>query len=282
MSRRSPILHRWQDYRRTINWQSMGAVDWGRHYGTHEPVCTSTLQAQVVRIPAGQATPVLSANGDHFTVQLVGEVCLIIGEQRWTVKPYDIVTIPAGTPHFYRNSGIEDVLFYLGYERPEQGGYELVALEDSDARLRATPGAEVTHLRWEEYRRRIVYRGALSERNGYHRGVYPFVETAGMRGHAVRVPAGQGSPWHTGGADLLFLGLRGELEFYADPDAPKAYPVGPCDILMVPDAFYGDQNVGFEDAIYLSMSAKSETREKPVYHEPAVVGDPLAGPGEPV
>ncbi len=48
---------------------------------------------------------------EHEQFVLNGEAAIGIGDQVFTVKKGDVVFIPAGTPHWYRNTGNEDFVF---------------------------------------------------------------------------------------------------------------------------------------------------------------------------
>ena len=279
---RKPILRPWDEYRHTLTWKSTASQAWGFRAGLYEPIQSSQLQAHVVWLPGGHAAPVHRASTDLILVQLTGELDLIFREVPRRVRPCDMLVIPANTPYALINSGFDDTMFFAVHERSPDGGplsttYRLHPAEEG---WEAPADVEITHLEWESYRRQVHYRGGLSEIYGYHRGVYPIVETDAMRGHPVRVPAGQGSPWKTVPGDGIFVGMVGEVELYGNSFTDtKAYLVGPRDLLMMPGPVWALQNPGLTDAVYFSVSAKPSTPFKMTYFEPAVPGNPIAGPG---
>ena len=266
----------WEENRLSIDYALPKAEIWGFHRGAYTPVETETLTARVVRIPPGQASPAHRLTRDVAFVQLAGELIISAGRQRFLAGPNDLYTIPGGIPRKLFNPGITDAFFLSIQSKSEvdDGGMEL--LEVGPEAWDAPAGLEIFHLAWKDYRRRVVWRGGLSERQGYKRGVFPFLETEDMRGHAVRVPAGQGSPWHTFPGVAIFVGMVGEIEVYADN---KAYSLGPMDLLMLPGPNYALQNIGLDDAVYFSLGPTGIPREQMIYYEPAVPGNPLAGPG---
>ena len=48
---------------------------------------------------------------EHEQYVLQGRARIAIGEQEYEVRPGDVVFIPAGVPHWYRNIGEEDFVF---------------------------------------------------------------------------------------------------------------------------------------------------------------------------
>ncbi|MGW4335718.1 cupin domain-containing protein [Rhodococcus koreensis] len=239
---------------------------------------SSDLQGRLVRVPAGQASPLHRTPADTIFVALAGEVEFTVGEDRALLKPFDLMQIPGDAPRSYFNFGLTDAIFFAVQARPPQGQpYEVIYRQDElEAGWTAPDDLDVTHLKWEDYRRQIIYRGGLVHQFGSHRGVFPHIQATSMKGHVVRVPGGQSSPWHTVGGDVTFVGLHGEIEVYADKEV---YSLGPLDVLVLPPPMYALQNVGLSDGLYFSINAKSPTPTKIEYFEPAVLGDPLAGPG---
>lgn len=92
---------------------------------------------------------------------------------------------------------------------------------------------------------------------GSHRAVYPYLELGCLSAHLVGVPAGQRSPWHSrsGGREVLFLGVAGELEF-AVPDG--IYPLDPCDVLVSGSVPYSYQNLGVTPAFFWVLNERHE------------------------
>lgn len=269
---------KWEDYRRTINWDLPLADRFGFHRGAYAPMDSSDLAGRVVRVLPGQASPVHRIDTDTIIVNLLGEVDFTFGDQRFVLGPNDLLSIPANTPYAYANYALTDSIFFKVQPHPAAGTEHV-----SEYRLNeAEPGwdvptdLEVTHQRWDDYRRQVVYRGGMVSQFGFHRGVMPHIQASSFKGHPVRVPPGQSSPWHTVANDVIFVGLVGEIEVYAED---QAFSLGPMDVLVLPPPLYGLQNVGLTEAVYFSVNAKPTDPPKMKYFESAVVGDPLAGPG---
>jgi quercetin dioxygenase-like cupin family protein len=262
-------------------WNLPGQGGWGTFRGVYAPLQTPYQEAIIVRLPSGQTGPIHKASSELVLLMLHGAMDFIVGDHRYEVEQHDLLIVPADTPFRVSNPNFEHALFFSVHDRgDDEAPYTMTyKLNDDDEGWDIPAGAEVTHMRWEDYRRQAHYRGGGSDRFGFHRGVFPFVETEHMRGHSVLVPPGQGSPWHTFPGDSIFVGLIGAIEVYSDT---TVYPLGPCDVLRVVTPLYSLQNVGLENALYFSIGSKRRKGEKPVYHEPAVLGDPLAGPGPPI
>ncbi len=62
------------------------------------------------------------------------------------------------------------------------------------------------HMVWDTYRRDFRWTLPLAEQWGYHRGSGPLIISDGLRGHTVRMPTGQTTPWHHAARDMLFIG----------------------------------------------------------------------------
>ena len=52
-----------------------------------------------------------------------------------------------------------------------------------------------------------------------------------LRGHLVRDPAAQSTPWHYAPRDMMFTVIDNEVEFAA---AGKCWPLKPMDMLVLP------------------------------------------------
>jgi quercetin dioxygenase-like cupin family protein len=270
---------KWEDYRRTINWGLMEAQRFGLHRGVHAPMDSSDLESRVLRLPAGQASPVHRVAADIVGVALAGEIDCIVGEQRFALKECDLLEVGADVPRSYFNPGLTDALLFVAAARPQQGDRHQVSyqLEQDEPGWEPASDPQVRHVPLADYRRRVIYRGGMVQTYGFHRGVMPHVQGEALRGHVVRVPAGQGSPWHSVGGDVTFVGMVGEIEVYAES---QAFALGPRDVLVLPPPVYALQNVGLTDGMYFSINAKPASPPKIAYFDSAVLGDPLAGPGD--
>ena len=225
------------------------------------------MQARVYRLPPGHASPEHRRDLDRIIVHVAGEVSWSIGGQRHRPRPFDAFVLPAGMHRSVMNAGVSDVLFIVCYER------EAPAVRPPDRLDSAFP-----YLDWEQSREQISYPDdGGAERFGLHRGTLPPIESTNMTGHHVRVPSGQGDQWRRGSGETILIGLQGELEVYADS---KAYSLGPLDLMVPPPLLAGPQNVGFEDGLYFTIETKATaaTSREAEYYEPAIAGDPLAGP----
>jgi len=276
-----PIHFPWESVRRTLDWKLPHADRFGFHRGMYTPMNSSDVQARLVRVPAGQSSPVHRSSAETVIVGLIGEVEFSIGGERALMTARDLLQVPADMPRSYLNVGLTDAIFFAAQPRPEPGTAHGVTYreDESAAGWSAPDDVNVSHLRWEDYRRQVIYRGGFVQQFGSHRGIHPHIQGTTIKGHVVRVPGGQGSPWHTVGGDVIFLGLHGEFEVYAEK---QAFALGPMDVLVLPPPMYALQNVGLSEGLYFSINTKSGTATKMEYFAPAVVGDPLAGPGDPI
>lgn len=275
-----PVHFPWEDLRRTLDWSLPQAERFGFHRGVHAPMNSSDVASRLVRVPAGQSSPLHRTSAETIFVGLSGEVEFTIGGERALLGPFDLLRVPADVPRSYFNIGLTDAVFFAAQPRPAPGAPDPTVVYRTDANeagWEAPADIDVSHLRWEDYRRQVVYRGGFVQEFGSHRGVHPHIAGDTIKGHVVRVPAGQGSPWHTIGGDCIFVGLHGEVEVYADK---RAFRLGPQDVLVLPPPDYALRNVGLTEGLYFSINTKAGTASKMVYYAPAVANDPLAGPGE--
>ena len=222
-----------------------------------------------------------SRPADHIFVQVSGRIDHTIGEDTLAVSEYDLLVAPGNVARSAFNPGFEDALFFSVHDQPPEGEtYSASYRGNGPDRATEEPvGRGPTHLKWKQYSRRAASADGFSQRYGYHRSAYPLIETETMWGRAIGVPAGQGSPWQTISGEVIFVGLLGEIEVYADGEV---YPLGPRDVLRISTSTYALQNVGFSEGLYVSLGSKSGRHSGPVYYEPAVANDPVAGPGEPI
>lgn len=125
-------------------------------------------------------------------------------------------------------------------------------------------GNTVEHRKWTDYQRDLEW-GPLYEPDGtlhlakadvfrYHRGTYPWIESDDLSGHGVRVPGGQGSPWHAVQVDYIYVGVKGVAHFSVGDDQ---YRLGPLDILMMPAKTpYSYTNWELSEAVFFDLGPR--------------------------
>ena len=87
---------------------------------------------------------------------------------------------------------------------------------------------------------------------------------AGLRGHTVRMPMAQSTPWHHVPRDLYFMPIRGEIEFGA---GGQVWRLQPYDMLHVAAGVpYQYRNSTLSETQFYSMGGKLPAGKKGVYY----------------
>jgi quercetin dioxygenase-like cupin family protein len=249
-----PVYMRWDDYRGAFNWISGPENTQGTHRIEYPAVEAPMARGRLLLVPTAQSAPTQTSDNDTAYLGIEGEVEFRIGSRTILVKPLDIIGIPAGTAYSYVNVGLANAQLCGIYAK--SGGP-------------ATSGAgskttlEPTHMKWEEYRRDFHWTLPLAEHWGYHRGSGPLIMMEGLRGHTVRMPTGQTTPWHYAARDMLFMGISDEVEFKA---GNKKMPLGPRDWIIVPAGTpYTYTNYGLKECLFFSIGGKLPAGKKGTY-----------------
>jgi mannose-6-phosphate isomerase-like protein (cupin superfamily) len=80
---------------------------------------TSQSQAAVMTIaPGGDAGPEEEHNGDQIIYIVDGEALVRVKDKEYHARPGTLVTVPARTRHYVKNSGATPVFFLTVYAPP--------------------------------------------------------------------------------------------------------------------------------------------------------------------
>lgn len=243
---RSPFYQLWKDYRRNLRGVGRGS---GYRRIEYPDVPGATFSGRLIVLPTGQAAEAETRDGDTVFLLSHGEVEFTVGGRHFALGPLDLLAIPAGVQFEYLNAGLEDAILC-----------GLFAHRDEDIQEGST---EVEHMEWRNYRRDFRWTLPWAERWGFHRGSGPLIRPPGLRGHTVRMPIAQSTPWHFAPRDLMFMPIDGEIEFEA---GGEAWPLEQFDMLLIP-AFtpYRYSNYGLKEVIFLSIGGKLEPGKKGAY-----------------
>ena len=252
IARGDPVYQRWQDYRRAFSWHGSGNNARRLEYPAVE---AALVRSHLIVVPAAQACPERRDDGDVVYLAAAGEVEFTVGANRFLLKPLDIITVPAGTTYGYANLGLANAILCGVFAKPAQG---------ERGASKASSGSAPLHMVWEQYRRDFRWTLPLAERWGYHRGSGPLIISDGLRGHTVRMPPGQTTPWHAPARDMVFMGISDEVEFKA---GGHEWPLGPRDFLIVPAGTpYTYTNYGLAECVFFSIGGKLEPGKKAIYY----------------
>ena len=245
---RQPMQLRWDDYRRDFQWYATPARGRDCHRLEYPPLKADSFHANLVVVPCAQAVLDQTQPGDTIYLGTEGELEFTIGQQVFLLKPMDLLAIPVGTAYSYANVGLTNAIMLGTFAAAPVSG--------------AVSG-KVEHMVWQEYRARFGWTLPLAEQWGYHRGSGPLIAPPGLRGHTVRMPMAQSTPWHHVPRDLYFMVLQGEIEFGA---GGKVWTLLPYDLLLVPAGTpYRYRNNKLAETVFYSMGGKLPPGKKGVY-----------------
>jgi quercetin dioxygenase-like cupin family protein len=254
IARGEPVYQRWHDYRRTPSWKD-GAASSNSRYVEYPALEGPLVRGRLVMIPAAHSFGPQTDRADTVYLGIEGETEFVVGEATYAVKPLDLICIPAGQSYQCSNLGLSNALLCGIYARADS--------EQSQPASKST--APVTHMLWEKYRRDFHWTLPWAERWGYHRGSGPLIMADGLRGHTVRIPPGQSTPWHYAPRDLMFMGIQNEVEFRA---AGREFPLNRFDLLIIPGGTpYSYINYGLAECVFLSIGGKLPPGKKSAYFD---------------
>ena len=207
-----------------------------RHRLEHPPLKADSFHANLVAVPCALAVLDQTHPGDTIYLGAEGELEFTIGQQVFLLKPRNLLAIPVGTVYSYANVGLANAVMLRTFAAdPEPGAVS----------------GKVEHMVWQQYSARFGWTLPLAEQWGYHRG------------HTVRIPMAQFTPWHHVPLDLYFMVLQGEIEFGA---GGKVWKLLPYDLLLVPaGTSHQYPNNTLAETLFYSMGGKLPPGKKGVY-----------------
>ena len=236
--RGSPVRLAWRDQAACPTWDQDNAGHGGGDWATYPKLACAGSTGQMILVPPGQTGSGRAYEGDSVYVGVEGEISVAVGHDTYTIGARDILRISAETIHSFVNTGLDHALVFLTIGRP----------------VGRDPGNPVSFMDWASNRSGFAWKAPLCERAGLQRHSGPYIYSATLAGHMVRLSPGQGSPWHGVPADLLFVSMNGDVQFSA---AGAVWPLERRDILMIPaNTPYLYVNVGLSDAVFFDISEK--------------------------
>ena len=250
-----PVYQRWQAYRSAFRWSSGPDNGSGFQRLEYPAVEAPLVRGQLLVLPTGQGAPSQSHETDSVYLCIEGELEFVIGSNIFALKPLDMISIPAGTSYRFVNVALSQALACFISAKKDAAAAAAVTVSK-------TPVAP-NHMVWEQYRRDFRWTLPLAEQWGYHRASGPLIITDGLRGHTVRQPVGQSTPWHYAARDMLFMGIYHEVEFKA---GGREFALGPLDFLLIPAGTpYQYTNYGLSEVVFLSIGGKLPAGKKGIY-----------------
>ncbi len=247
-----PVYQRWQEYRGRALWAGAADGKAGTQHLEYPSIEAPLVRGRLLMVPTGQAAPTRTEDTDTVYLGLESDVEFTVGTQTLVVKPLDILCVPAGTPHGFANLSLANALLCGIYAKSDGAP--------------TPPKAErpaPTLMEWDTYRRDFHWTLPWSEQFGFHRGSGPLIISDGLRGHTVRIPTGQTTPWHYAARDMLFMGIHHDVEFKA---ANKSFRLGPHDFLIIPAGTpYSYHNHGLAECVFFSIGGKLPPGRKGTY-----------------
>jgi len=248
---REPSSLLWQEFRRNFALVVPEGRGWGHQRIEYPVIHGADFFGRWITLPAAQRTPVHTEPGDVVYLSVEGDIEIIVNDTLYTLKPLDLLSVPAHMPRSYVNVGLGDARLFGTYADGEPGSSKV------------PPDARVELMSWETSRCDFHWTLPLAERWGYHRGSGPLIRPAMLRGHLVRMPSAQTTPWHYAPRDLMFTVIDNEIEFGA---AGKRWPLKPMDMLVIPAGVpYSYVNYSRSETLFLSIGGKLPPGKKSAY-----------------
>jgi quercetin dioxygenase-like cupin family protein len=241
----------WQAYRRNFALVTPEGKGWGHQRIEYPAIHGTDFFGHWTALPAAQSAISHTASGDVVYLSVEGEIEFTVDGVLYPLKPLDLLSVPAHMPRSYVNVGLKNALFFGTYAKNQHGPSMIAA----DARVEL--------MSWENSRRDFHWTLPLAERWGYHRGSGPLIRPPMLRGHLVRDPAAQSTPWHYAPRDMMFTVIDNEVEFAA---AGKCWPLKPMDMLVLPAGTpYKYTNYSRMETLFFSIGGMLPPGKKGVY-----------------
>jgi mannose-6-phosphate isomerase-like protein (cupin superfamily) len=249
-----PVYQRWHDYRRELSWRTGGNDASGSRFVEYPAIEAPLVKGQLLMVPAAQGSNRRTADVDAVYLCVEGEAEFTVGSVTFALKPLDLLSIPAGLAYEFVNPGLTNTLLCGIYAKND-------GAKPATAGSKAQPAPQ--HMVWTQYRRDFRWTLPWAEQWGYHRGSGPLIISDGLRGHTVRQPPGQSTPWHSPARDMLFMGIYHEVEFKA---GGRVCSLGPLDFLIIPAGTpYQYNNYGLSETVFFSIGGKLPPGQKATY-----------------
>jgi mannose-6-phosphate isomerase-like protein (cupin superfamily) len=238
-----PIVHRpWGQNPRGASDGHPQAVDDPDVSGKSGELIGETFAATMMHLDEGASSGARIAVTSVVLIGVTGSLQVAAGGESFDVGTRDVLTIPQGMSYTAVNRG-PDVAVCASVR----------STEDEPADVEPLSGAHL--LAWRTYRR--SFRSGIMPRAeifGHHRLSGSHTPLRTLLGHAVRVPPSQASPWHEVPRDLLFVQLKGEIDFAS---AGSVTSLHPGDLLYVhANTPYCYANYGFGDALFFDIGGR--------------------------
>jgi mannose-6-phosphate isomerase-like protein (cupin superfamily)/quercetin dioxygenase-like cupin family protein len=244
----TPVLLKWQRYRRFLRWEPGERSYVGRYPGIEG----DAFRGHMLVLPLGHGSASLSYSEDVVFVGIQGEMEVAVGSERYLVGPYDVLAVTAPASITYRQVGLEPALCCELAAEPHQ-------------LFSAHPDATTTTTlwRWDETRLRFRWHLPFASTWGYHRGSGPHISVQRFSGHMIRALPSQRCPWHATARNFVVIQLVGEVEWRA---AGQPWFLEPRDfLLMRPDIPYEWRNCGMTETVFLVIGSPHPANKAAVY-----------------
>jgi mannose-6-phosphate isomerase-like protein (cupin superfamily) len=95
-----------------LRWNtSGGGPTFGRLRGAYDGIAGTNCLVNILVLPFGQGSPLITYDAEHIVVQLEGRVEWETGGERLVLEPEDMLFIPPATPYRFLNVGRGDATF---------------------------------------------------------------------------------------------------------------------------------------------------------------------------
>lgn len=245
----------WDEYRTGMTARGGGEGGPGSGWIQYPAIRGKSIHGRLAILPAGHEVSDMVAGADLVILAMNGHTEIEIDGTIHRLDLHDMAMLPSGTRYIWRNPSLTNGQCYFTY------GCSAPDFSDAAASNGGSPVIE----HWVDYARDFKWTLPRSDTWGYRRGSGPYFGLPMLRGHTVRQPIGQTTPWHYAPRDLLFTVVSGEIAFHC---GNRIHTLGPRDMLIIPAEMpYRYQNSGIEEVFFLSIGGALIEGKKGRYFE---------------
>ncbi len=228
---------------------------------------SANCRTHLVVVLPGQSSPPHDAPIEHIITLLQGEIRFGVGDDSFTLHPFDQLFIPSDVFYHYTNTGDVPVMFYVVMS-PTLGGWPNAEPPDTEVRRDEVAPGDSWYLapqlteadtatgrlrRKDEWFAHPWLPAPLGSTWGYQRVLYPGYDAMTCRTAILDLPIGQANPEHAVPVEQIVTALEGTTRVAV---GDTTYTLRPLDQIFLPaNTRYEFRNVELDTARLLLFVA---------------------------